>query len=70
MNHLHGSSTKDPSVARILVRRGDLEKARDTLAKIYAHATPKQVDLKVSPIPVIPVFFTDYPPGESALRLC
>ena len=30
-----------------MIRRQKLEAARATMAKIYSHATPEQVDLKV-----------------------
>ena len=34
-------------IARILIRKGNFDGARAILAKVYGHATPKQVDLKV-----------------------
>lgn len=42
------SSIEQFSSARILIRRGNIDAARAILAKIYAYATPEQVDLKVS----------------------
>ncbi|KAI0631817.1 general substrate transporter [Trametes polyzona] len=36
-----------PESPRIMIKRQNLEAARATMAKIYAHATPEQVDLKV-----------------------
>ncbi len=33
--------------ARILLRRGDIDAAKSIMSKVYAHATPQQVDLKV-----------------------
>ncbi|KAI0634311.1 general substrate transporter [Trametes polyzona] len=36
-----------PESPRIMIRRDNVEAARGTMAKIYAHATPEQVDLKV-----------------------
>ncbi|CCM01999.1 uncharacterized protein FIBRA_04073 [Fibroporia radiculosa] len=36
-----------PESPRILIRRGNLNMAHTVMSKIYAHATPKQVDLKV-----------------------
>ncbi|OBZ76166.1 Myo-inositol transporter 1 [Grifola frondosa] len=36
-----------PESPRILIRRGNLEAACAVMAKIYAYATPEQVDLKV-----------------------
>ena len=34
-------------LARIMIRRQKFEAARAIMAKIYSHATPEQVDLKV-----------------------
>lgn len=42
-NHL----VKSFRLARILIRRGNMDAARAILAKIYAYATPEQIDLKV-----------------------
>ena len=36
------------SLARILVRKERLEDAKRVLGRIYAYATPEQVDLKVT----------------------
>ncbi|KAI0672266.1 general substrate transporter [Trametes maxima] len=36
-----------PESPRIMIRRNDFDAARTTVGKIYAHATPEQVDLKV-----------------------
>ncbi|KAI0356860.1 general substrate transporter [Trametes cingulata] len=36
-----------PESPRIMIRRDNYEAAHATMAKIYAHATPEQVDLKV-----------------------
>ncbi|THH19543.1 hypothetical protein EW146_g1641 [Bondarzewia mesenterica] len=36
-----------PESPRIMLKRGDVSAARAVMAKIYAHATPEQVDLKV-----------------------
>ncbi|KAI0767303.1 general substrate transporter [Fomes fomentarius] len=36
-----------PESPRIMIRRDNFEAARATMAKIYAHATPEQIDLKV-----------------------
>ncbi|TFK92544.1 general substrate transporter [Polyporus arcularius HHB13444] len=36
-----------PESPRIMIRRENFESARATMAKIYAYATPEQVDLKV-----------------------
>ncbi|KAM5540670.1 hypothetical protein V8D89_005701 [Ganoderma adspersum] len=36
-----------PESPRIMIRRQKFEAARATMAKIYSHATPEQVDLKV-----------------------
>lgn len=35
-------------LARILIRRGNLDAAKSILARVYGHATAKQIDLKVS----------------------
>jgi hypothetical protein len=34
-------------LARILIRRGNMDDARNVMAKIYAYAKPEEVDLKV-----------------------
>ena len=34
-------------VARIMIMRENFESARATMAKIYAYASPEQIDLKV-----------------------
>ncbi|THH00255.1 hypothetical protein EW026_g2249 [Hermanssonia centrifuga] len=37
-----------PESPRILLRRGDIDAAKSIMSKVYAHATPQQVDLKVT----------------------
>ncbi|KAF7798166.1 hypothetical protein EIP86_009383 [Pleurotus ostreatoroseus] len=36
-----------PESPRILIRKGNLDAAKNILARVYGHATPKQVDLKL-----------------------
>ena len=42
-----------------MIRRQKLEAARAIMAKIYAHATPEQVDLKVCITVVNPCAYID-----------
>lgn len=49
--HLHIRNSFIESIfrnlARILIRRGNMEDARNVMTKIYAYAKPEEVDLKV-----------------------
>ena len=40
-------SHQKPHLARILVRRGQMDAAHSIMTKIYSYATPEQVSLKV-----------------------
>lgn len=59
------------NAARILVRRGDIEGAHKIMTRIYAHAKPEQVDLKVCICHLHdPPSLTHVSAGQSPPRSC
>jgi SP family myo-inositol transporter-like MFS transporter 13 len=41
------TASQNGNIARILLHRGNIGGAREIMRKIYAHATPENIDLKV-----------------------